>query len=38
MTFLTNVAKIMAKYWQVFLIQGIGYRCVQDDVRIRYGK
>ena len=20
------------------LIQGIGYRCVQDDVRIRYGK
>ena len=25
MTFLTNIANILAKYWQVFLVQGIGY-------------
>ena len=25
MTFLTNIADIMAKYWKTFLVQGIGY-------------
>ena len=25
MTFITNIANILAKYWKVFLLQGIGY-------------
>ena len=34
MTFLTNIANIMAKYWQVFLLQGIGYTLLLSAVAV----
>ena len=37
MTFLTNVANILAKYWQVFLIQGIGYTLLLSVIAVAGG-
>ncbi|MBQ3481052.1 MAG: amino acid ABC transporter permease [Oscillospiraceae bacterium] len=37
MVFLTNVANIMAKYWQVFLLQGIGYTLLLSVIAVAGG-
>ena len=37
MTFLTNIANILAKYWQVFLIQGIGYTLLLSLIAVAGG-
>ena len=37
MTFLTNIANILAKYWQVFLIQGIGYTLLLSVIAVAGG-
>ena len=37
MTFFTNIAKIMAKYWQTFLLQGIGYTLLLSIIAVAGG-
>ena len=37
MTFFTNIANIMAKYWKVFLIQGIGYTLLLSVIAVAGG-
>ena len=37
MTFLTNIAKIMSRYWLVFLIQGIGYTLLLSLIAVGGG-
>ncbi len=37
MTFITNVANIMAKYWRVFLLQGIGYTLLLSVIAVAGG-
>ena len=37
MTFFTNIAKIMAKYWQTFLLQGIGYTLLLSVIAVAGG-
>ena len=37
MTFLTNIANILAKYWQVFLVQGIGYTLLLSVIAVAGG-
>ncbi len=37
MTFLTNIVHIMAKYWQTFLIQGIGYTLLLSLIAVAGG-
>ncbi len=37
MTFFTNIAKIMTRYWQVFLIQGIGYTLLLSLIAVAGG-
>ena len=37
MTFLMNIANIMAKYWQVFLLQGIGYTLLLSVIAVSGG-
>ena len=37
MTFITNVANIMAKYWQTFLVQGIGYTLLLSLIAVAGG-
>ena len=37
MTFLTNIANILAKYWRVFLIQGIGYTLLLSAIAVAGG-
>ena len=37
MTFLTNIADIMAKYWKTFLVQGIGYTLLLSLIAVAGG-
>ena len=37
MNFIMNIAKIMAKYWQVFLLQGIGYTLLLSIIAVAGG-
>ncbi|MBR4394368.1 MAG: amino acid ABC transporter permease [Oscillospiraceae bacterium] len=37
MTFITNIVKIMTKYWQVFLIHGIGYTLLLSLIAVAGG-
>ena len=37
MTFITNIANIMAKYWQTFLLQGIGYTLLLSLIAVAGG-
>ena len=37
MTFITNVANIMAKYWKTFLVQGIGYTLLLSLIAVAGG-
>ena len=37
MTFLTNIANIMAKYWKTFLLQGIGYTLLLSLIAVAGG-
>ena len=37
MTFLTNIANIMAKYWKTFLVQGIGYTLLLSLIAVAGG-
>ncbi len=37
MTFITNIANIMAKYWKVFLLQGIGYTLLLSVIAVAGG-
>lgn len=37
MTFITNIARIMAKYWQTFLLQGIGYTLLLSLIAVAGG-
>lgn len=37
MTFIANIVKIMTKYWQVFLIQGIGYTLLLSLIAVAGG-
>ena len=37
MVFITNVANIMAKYWKVFLLQGIGYTLLLSIIAVAGG-
>ncbi len=37
MNFLSNIAKIMAKYWQVFLLQGVGYTLLLSAITVLCG-
>ena len=37
MTFITNIVNIMAKYWQTFLLQGIGYTLLLSLIAVAGG-
>ena len=37
MTFITNIANIMAKYWKTFLVQGIGYTLLLSLIAVAGG-
>ncbi len=37
MTFITNIAHIMAKYWRTFLLQGIGYTLLLSLIAVAGG-
>ncbi len=37
MTFFTNIANILAKYWRVFLLQGIGYTLLLSVIAVAGG-
>ncbi len=37
MNFITNIINIMAKYWQVFLLQGIGYTLLLSIIAVAGG-
>ena len=37
MTFITNIANILAKYWKVFLLQGIGYTLLLSLIAVAGG-
>ena len=37
MNFFGNIARIMAKYWQVFLIQGVGYTLLLSAITVVFG-
>ena len=37
MTFIVNIANIMAKYWRVFLVQGIGYTLLLSLIAVAGG-
>ena len=37
MTFITNIADIMAKYWKTFLLQGIGYTLLLSLIAVAGG-
>ena len=37
MTFIVNIANIMAKYWKVFLVQGIGYTLLLSLIAVAGG-
>ena len=37
MTFITNIANIMAKYWKTFLLQGIGYTLLLSLIAVAGG-
>ena len=37
MTFITNIADIMAKYWKTFLVQGIGYTLLLSLIAVAGG-
>ena len=37
MEFFGNIAKIMAKYWQVFLLQGVGYTLLLSAITVLCG-
>ena len=36
-SFLTNIINIMAKYWQVFLLRGIGYTLLLSIIAVAGG-
>jgi His/Glu/Gln/Arg/opine family amino acid ABC transporter permease subunit len=35
--FFSNVAKIMAKYWKVFLVKGVGYTLILTTITVFFG-
>ena len=37
MEFFSNVAKIMAKYWKVFLVKGVGYTLILTTITVFFG-
>ena len=37
MNFFGNIAKIMARYWQVFLLQGVGYTLLLSAITVVFG-
>lgn len=37
MDFFSNIVKIMAKYWQVFLLQGVGYTLLLSAITVAFG-
>lgn len=37
MNFFANIAKIMSKYWKVFLVRGIGYTLILTSITVFYG-
>ena len=37
MNFFSNIAKIMAKYWQVFLVQGVSYTLLLSLLTVAFG-
>ena len=37
MNFFSNIAKIMAKYWYVFLLQGVGYTLLLSAIAVVFG-
>ena len=37
MEFYSNVAKIMAKYWKVFLVKGVGYTLILTTITVFFG-
>ena len=37
MDFFANVAKIMAKYWKVFLVKGVGYTLILTTITVFFG-
>ena len=37
MDFFANIAKIMAKYWKVFLIKGVGYTLILTTITVFFG-
>ena len=37
MDFFSNIAKIMAKYWKVFLIKGVGYTLILTTITVFFG-
>ena len=37
MDFFANIAKIMAKYWKVFLVKGVGYTLILTTITVFFG-
>ena len=37
MEFFSNIAKIMSKYWKVFLIKGVGYTLILTTITVFFG-
>ena len=37
MDFFANIAKIMSKYWKVFLIKGVGYTLILTSITVFFG-